>query len=514
MRPVVAVIGAGFSGVLTAAHLLRADDGPKVLLIERGPRFGRGAAYASASPHHLLNVRGANMSAFPEAPSHFLNWLGVDQAEGEAVFVTRDRYGEYLQSVLREAAARDPSRLVFEHDAAVALALGPRGWTVTLAMGRTLSADAVVLAIGNLPPPVPVEAELALLASQRWVADPWDWIGSGRSLDGDALLVGAGLTAVDVALSIQEQRPGTYVLALSRRGLVPQAHGPVGARATPAATPRGSAAEVFAQVRSQAREDWRSAIDALRPHVQALWRGWSLAERRRFLRHIRPWWEVGRHRLAPEVHDRLDRLRDEGLVEVAAGRLQTLALVRGGVEAKWAPRGGGPVLSRCFSVVVNCVGPLSDLERSDDPLVRTLLQAGLARPDGCRLGLDVDGASRPLSTDGTASPGLFAVGPLTRGEVYEMTSVPDIRIQAADVARSLLADLAGRAGIAAGPCADERLARELRRYLQERSDELDLEIEAKMVARRMRTAWELRGRRAALEDLVGWLEAREFKAQR
>jgi uncharacterized NAD(P)/FAD-binding protein YdhS len=510
----VAVIGAGFSGVLTAAHLLRAPDGPKVLLIERGPRFGRGSAYATASPHHLLNVRGSNMSAFPEAASHFLNWLGVDQAEGEGVFVTRDRYGQYLQSVLREAAARDPSRLIFEHDAAVALAPGPRRWAITMAMGRTLAADAVVLAIGNLPPPVPAEADQALLDSHRWVGDPWAWIGSGRSLDGDALLLGAGLTSVDVALSIEEHRPGTYILALSRHGLTPREHGPVAGRTAPAPALRGSAAEIFAQVRAQARDDWRTAIDALRPHVQTLWRGWSQAERRRFLRHIRPWWEVCRHRLAPEVHERLDRLRSEGLVEVSAGRLRGLNLVRGGVEAQWIPRGGGPLRSRRFSVVVNCVGPLSDLDRSDDPLVRSLLEAGLARPDACRLGLDVDDASRPLSADGTPPPGLFAVGPLTRGEVYEMTSVPDIRIQAADVAQTLLADLAGRAEAEAEACATERLAQDLRRYLQERSDELDLEIQAKSVSRRIRGAWELRGRRAALDDLVVWLDARESKVGR
>ncbi|HEY2049013.1 MAG TPA: FAD-dependent oxidoreductase [Caulobacteraceae bacterium] len=510
----MAVIGAGFSGVLTAAHLLRAPDGPKVLLIERGPRFGRGAAYATASPHHQLNVRGSNMSAFPEAASHFLNWLGVDQAEGDRVFVTRDRYGQYLQSVLREAAARDASRLVFEHDAAVAIARGPRRWSITMEMGRTLAADAVVLAIGNLPPPVPAEADPALLASHRWVGDPWAWIDSGRSLEGDALLLGAGLTSVDVALSIEEQRPGSHVLALSRHGLVPRSHGPVAVRAASAPAPRGSAAEVFAQVRSQAREDWRATIDALRPHVQALWRGWSLAERQRFMRHVRPWWEVSRHRLAPEVHARLDRLRADGLFEVAAGRLQELALVRGGIEARWLPRGGGPLQSRRFSAVINCVGPLSDLGRSDDPLVCSLLRAGLARPDACRLGLDVDDASRPLSAGGTPSPGLFAVGPLTRGEVYEMTSVPDIRIQAADVAQTLLSDLAGLADAEAKACAADRLAHDLRRYLQERSDELDIEIEAKSVSRRMRGAWELRGRRAALEDVVGWLDAREAKAGR
>ena len=111
--------------------------------------------------------------------------------------------------------------------------------------------------------------------------------------------------------------------------------------------------------------------------------------------------------------------------------------------------------------------------------------------------------------------GLFAVGPLTRGQVYEMTSVPDIRIQAADVARALLADLAGRA---AGPFVESRGAKgdhltyELGRYLMERAAELDMEIQDKSASRRMRSAWELRGRREALDEVAAWLEARKTEA--
>ena len=99
-RPTVAVIGAGFSGVLTALRLLSAPDGPNVRLIEKGPRFGRGAAYATASPHHILNVRATNMSAFVEQPAHFRDWLGARGDVGR-MFVTRDEYGQYLQSLLR-----------------------------------------------------------------------------------------------------------------------------------------------------------------------------------------------------------------------------------------------------------------------------------------------------------------------------------------------------------------------------------------------------------------------------
>jgi len=118
-RGTVAVIGAGFSGVLTALRLLLAPEGPRVLLIERSARFGRGAAYASSNPRHLLNVRASNMSAFVEQPSHFLDWLAEAGVPAEEqTFVTRDRYGQYLQSILRKATSdgRAAGRLALEQD--------------------------------------------------------------------------------------------------------------------------------------------------------------------------------------------------------------------------------------------------------------------------------------------------------------------------------------------------------------------------------------------------------------
>jgi len=513
-RPTVAVIGAGFSGVLTAVHLLRAPDGPRVVLIERGPRFGRGAAYSSANANHLLNVRGANMSALPDAPDHFLEWLGVDHAEGERVFVTRDQYGAYLQSLLREAAGAAAGRLEFEHDDAVDVARTSGGWSVGLAMGRRLRVDAVVLAIGNLSPPAPEGVAEDVLASDRWVGDPWAWIETNGAAPGDVLLIGSGLTAVDVALSIAERAPNARILALSRHGLVPRAHAPVHAVPTRREAPSGSARELLHQIRDAARDDWRAAIDALRPHVQELWRSWSLTDRHRFLRHARPWWEVSRHRLAPQVAAEWDRLRARGLLEVVGGRLVSLTLAPGSLEAVWKPRGALALQSRRFAMAINCAGPLSDVARATDPLISGLIRSGLARPDACRLGLDVDTASRPIGAGGTME-GLFAVGPLTRGQVYEMTSVPDIRIQAADVARALLADLAGRA---AGPFVESRGAKgdhltyELGRYLMERAAELDMEIQDKSASRRMRSAWELRGRREALDEVAAWLEARKTEA--
>lgn len=184
---------------------------------------------------------------------------------------------------------------------------------------------------------------------------------------------------------------------------------------------------------------WRTTVDALRPATQDLWRGWSVAHKQAFLRHARPFWDVHRHRLSPEVASRVADLRRTGRLTVAAGKIVRLAEAEDGrVDGAWRPR--GEVGSQPFSVtaVINATGPTGDVTRSDDPLVLDLIRRGLARPDPLRLGLDVDAGNRLLDVSGSATPTLFAVGPITRGAWWEINAVPDIRGQAALVAQAVL----------------------------------------------------------------------------
>ncbi len=515
-HPIVAVVGAGFSGLLTALRLLLTADGPRVVLIEKGPRFGRGAAYSTGNPGHLLNVRATNMSALVEQPDHFLDWLGaVGVAAPDQVFVTRDRYGQYLQSLLREATAdRASRRLTLEHDEVTAVERDGDRWRVSLAMGRSLVADAVVLALGNLPPSSPEGLDPALARSERYVADPWAWAGPPGWGEGEVLILGTGLTAVDIVLSIDAAQPRTAMTALSRHGLLPRIHGEASAAAALARAPAGPPASVVAEVRRRAEIDWRGAIDSLRPHVQALWRGWSLAERRQFLRHLAPWWNIHRHRLAPEVAARIDALRQAGRLAVAAGRIQRLTLEADGVEVAWTPRGESEPRLRRVAQVINCTGPRLDLAGSGHPLIASLLAAGLARPDACRLGLDVDARSRVVGASGEPTDSLFAVGPLTRGQFYEITSVPDIRLQAADCADTILNTLSLKGRGATLASGADRLADDLAAFLEQTIAELDVELGSLKFARRMRGAWELRGRRAALDEIALWLDERREKTHR
>jgi uncharacterized NAD(P)/FAD-binding protein YdhS len=240
---------------------------------------------------------------------------------------------------------------------------------------------------------------------------------------------------VDVALSLAEAGFTGRMVATSRRGLVPRAHEEPAAAPLPAPRP-APLAQLVRQVRTQSRSgNWRAAVDSLRPVSQDIWRGLRDADKQRFLRHLRPWWDVHRHRIAPQVAARIDALRASGQLDIVPGRI--VSVENGQVAI--APRGGGPSFSVQAAGVVNCTGPEARIAKVEDPLIRTLLASGTARPDRFGMGLDVDVDARVIGADGRASDDLYALGPLTRGTFWEIVAVPDIRGQAWRVAERAVA---------------------------------------------------------------------------
>lgn len=439
--PVVAVIGGGFSGLLTAIHLLRGDPAIVVRLVERSPLFGRGRAFRATHPDHVLNVRASNMSAFPDEPGHFRAWLEAEGEGGADGFIRRSRYGDYLQSLLRDQVA-DPGhagRFLLEADEAVAVQSEAGRHKVTLSVGRTFDADAVILALGLLPPAPPPGADPQVLADPAYVADPWR-LDPETAPEGDILLIGSGLTMVDVAMSLAGE--GRRLTALSRHGLVSRSHGPVSAAPEPEgslATPRAA----LRTLRVQAdKVGWREAVDGIRPLTQDVWRGWSLTQRRRFLRHARPWWDVHRHRMAPQIAARLSGMVVSADLEVLAGRLEAVERDGQGFEVAYRPRGEHGLVRRRFAAIVNCSGPRGDPEVVSAGLVADLRKRGALRRDPLGLGLDVTDDLEVVGADGRPTPGLYAVGPLTRAAVWEALAVPDLRNQTAQVARVVARALA------------------------------------------------------------------------
>lgn len=431
----VAVVGAGFSGVLTALHLLREDPGLEVRLIEKAERFGPGRAYAAADPDHVLNVRAANMSAFAHQPGHFVQWLAQqgDAASGDA-FVRREVYGAYLQGLLREAIGEHSGRFLLEQDEAVAAEPRGRGFTLRFAMGRTLDVDALILAVGLGPPRAAPGATREALTSPAYRADPWR-IDPEQLPDGEILLIGTGLTMIDAALRLD--RSDRRFTAVSRRGLLPLDHAPT----PPALPPEGSfdtPLEALQTLRAHAAAvGWRAAVDSIRPLTADIWVNWSPAERRRFLTRLRPWWDIHRHRMAPPVAARVSGFREAGRLRALAARIQRIEPQGEGLAVTW--RRAGQVETKSFAAIVNCTGLSGEIDGS--PLLRSLAAHGVLRADPLRLGADVDSRFRVLGTAGAPTPGLYAVGPLTRVARWETVAVPDLRGQTAEVAALVAKEL-------------------------------------------------------------------------
>ena len=450
--PSVAIVGAGFSGSLMALHLLR--SGPpdlRVLLIERRGGFGPGLAYGACGPEHLLNVRVGNMSAFPHDPGHLAGWLC---REGRTVhastFITRETYGRYVTDLILQAVrtADGADRLLLVHDEAVSVVPTTTGLTVQLAMGNAHEVDAVVVAAGNAPPSPLPDVGLEQLPSAIYADDPWA-AAIGESLDPTApvLLLGTGLTMVDMAVSLEAANHRGPIVAISRRGLTPQVHGrfaqlPVGAPEPSS----GQLSQMVRWVRRRAADvGWYEAIDALRPVTHAIWARADLATRRRFLRHLRPWWDVHRHRMAPATAELIGKMRSSGRLQVLAGRITRTSAGAGGAQIVWRPRGGAHDETFRVARIINCTGPGAARSEARDPLIRDLLQRRLARIDPMGLGLEVDDLCRLIGRDDDNASRLYAVGPLTRGSFWETVAVPDIRNQVAAVAGRLIERLACRA---------------------------------------------------------------------
>jgi len=396
--------------------------------------MGKGVAYSTTEPAHLLNVRAEGMSAIAGDTGHFARRFEAEGGNPRG-FAQRRFFATYLADLLKEAVESGCTRLA--NATAVSAASEGHGWSVGFADGSSVKADALVLAVGNQEP----EALRAFAgAGPRFVGNPWgaeaqaavsDLAQTGRS----ALIIGTGLTMVDLVLSLDAAGYRGRIVAISRRGLIPRAHAdfqpatvekdrlPAGLRGT------------FGWLRKRSSEvGWRAAVDSLRPYSHALWQGLSHDEQKRFLRHARPWWDVHRHRIAPEVADVVARMVADGHLEIVAGRIESARGTEEGIEVSYRRRRASQSRTETFAYALNCTGPLHSITRSKDPLLRSLLDAGLVQPDHLGIGVEI-------TDDCRAAGRLWAMGPLTKGRYWEIIAVPDIREQAAAVAEDIAREL-------------------------------------------------------------------------
>jgi uncharacterized NAD(P)/FAD-binding protein YdhS len=459
LQRTIAIVGGGFSGTMLAVHLLQNGSAfDSIVLIERGPLPGRGVAYGSDFEGHLLNVRAKNMSAYPDAPDHFVKWAQQNHSASVKPddYLPRPVYGQYIASQLREAVRRYPGKLRCIQNEVISVSQVEGVAKIALAHGQTLKADKVVLALGNFPP-----ADLALpgktASSARFMANPWlAKKAFDTNHDKSILLIGSGLTSVDTVLELRALGFDGVIHILSRHGLLPQSHKlpltpltaswigepAVGESATGESprTVRGFLRLVRHQVRSAEASGlgWRAVIDSLRPVTQKLWKSFPLEEKRRFLRHVRTYWDIHRHRIAARIADQLALEIRGGSIQMHAGRITEYRENASQVDIIYRDRKSGVATSLRVDRVVNCTGPEGDLRRTSSPLLADLLSKRFVRPDEVSLGLDISADGALLNADGRPSDFLYALGPLRKGKLWESIAVPELRAQAQDLATLLL----------------------------------------------------------------------------
>jgi uncharacterized NAD(P)/FAD-binding protein YdhS len=461
---VIAIIGGGFTGLMAFANLLRFGSEAvmplHIVLIDRQAAIGEGIGYRTSDEQHLLNVSVGGMSAWPDLPEDFLTFArSKDPSVRPHEFLPRRIYGQYVRETvldLAETASELISASVVR-DEVTRLAPSPSfGWNIETAKGRTVHADLAILAVGHRPPDDPLTNGWTGPRT-RFVADPWAaLVLSQIGPDEPVLLIGSGLTAVDVILTLNRSDRVASLIAISRHGLVPKTHlrqpqGPADLSALeddwldPEATLTirrlVSTLRRHMAASSESGVEWQQVIDALRSVTPRLWNRLGLEERSRFLRHVRPFWEIHRHRTAPAIADTLDRLREQKKLEVAAGALVAARADSEGVDATFSRRGTSTTRTVRVSWVVNCTGPGVHNRHATHPFLRPLLDEGRLCSDELNLGLLTDNCGRAVTEKGDTHSDLLVAGTLRKATLWESTAVPELRQQAQTVARTALAAL-------------------------------------------------------------------------
>ncbi len=451
----VVVIGGGFSGTAVAGQLVRLGDSRfRITLLNADERLGRGLAYSTAGKAHLLNTRARDMSLYPDQPDHFVHWLERHGYPNSAAdFIARSRFGDYLEDALVEMSlratqadirftARTGSRVIDVMASGV-------GFLVTLDDASTLECDAVVLATGH-PPPRDVLSPWLPHGHERWVRDPWRDGFEAAGKNDRILMIGSGLTMVDKVLELGGRGHAGPIHVLSRRGLLPRAH-----RKRPepltldlqerlvwelaqATTPRKMLRAVRRTiVAAECRNlSWHAVIDAMRPIVSDLWSNMPVAARRSFLNRLRPWWEVHRHRMAPASSITIASMIRHGKLEIRAGEVRYAADNGPRLEIGQKLRGEGGERVEHYDWVINCTG--NDSGRANCPLDRRLIDRGLLAEDLLGIGYATTGEGEAMTVDGPVH-NLYLLGPARRPQKWESTAVPELRLQAGEIATALLA---------------------------------------------------------------------------
>lgn len=455
----VAIIGIGFSGLMTAVQLIRKATSPLTLyLINDKYDFGKGPAYSTSSPKHILNVPAAKMSAFPDQPGHFLDWAyeqenfkEMDKEVLGKVFLPRRDFGKYLSEVWNETISnkRPDTSINIIRDKAIDIETGLNRNIIKLSSNNTISANYAVLSTGNEPPRNLPVSDPALYEDPNYIGDPWnDKAIENLDKHRDVLIIGNGLTMVDTVISIMESGFKGVVHTVSPEGLaiLPHRYGyiPYGKLVEEVKAPY-KLSELYKLVNKHINIFLMTGlspepvIDSLRPLTQKIWQGLSLDDKKRFMKYLMPHWNKIRHRMPGHVYDYLVRLQIAGRMVVHRGTVLNMTKESGGISAEIRKIDHSSPIKLSVGRVINCIGPHTYVSHSLNPLLQKLVSRGTIQADPLHIGINVTDRWTLIDSAGREIPALYTIGGNLRGLLWETTAVPELRVQAERLAGEILA---------------------------------------------------------------------------
>ncbi len=443
----IAIVGAGFSGTAVALMLSRITTQPlEILLFDKSGNFGAGDAYRTPYPWHILNVRARDMSAYEDQPAHFVDWVSARKEKYKEIdptqpiaeqFLPRYIYHHYLYDLLQQLQTNKSVTIKLMTAEVIDAEQTTSGIKIITKDKQQWQADKAVLAIGNY---LPTQFSFPVKDVQT-ITNPWDYEAIERiPPDAHVMIVGTGLTMIDAVLTLHQHQHRGNIYAVSRHGMLPQPHAanhvPYEVEVTHINTDLRALTKQLRQKslhHTQQGGDWRAIINALRPLVPLIWENASLTDKKRFIRHMLPYWNVHRHRVHNRLIVILDELVQRRQLHTMAGRVQyvennaaTILLRNTKKEEKIK-----------IDWLINCMGPAMDISKTGSHLVQSLTQRGIAALDPLALGFAATTSGEMRDAAGNISNCFYTLGPPVKGVAWECTAVPEIRKQSYALAKKL-----------------------------------------------------------------------------
>lgn len=443
----IAIIGGGWSGILTAIQLLEKSKDISIKIINSEQLLGLGIAYSTSDESHLLNVPAGKMSAFPDNPKHFTDWLikkGYPEKEIEKQFLPRLVYGKYIQEFID--SIKQNAQVEIINARAIDIHKESINYSIQLNNENSVSTDKIVLALGNFLPATPKSASLDFFESPNYFKNPWntDYL-KNIQINQNILIMGTGLTMVDCVISLKKAGITGKLFVVSPRGYTPAPHGIKQTYPDFYAEIKGKTLlEIFKIVRKHLKLaeskniPWIGVVDSLRPNLQKLWISLSLKGKQQFISHIRHIWGLARHRLPLSVHTQLMDLKTKGQLEIIGGRILDMQEKNNTVSVTLRLRKSTTICELNVSRVINCTGPQTNYKELQNELVKNLLSKRMILADDLKMGIKTTLNGQVLEKDNTASTDMYAIGSLLRGVLWETTAVPEIRMQAESIAKQII----------------------------------------------------------------------------